>query len=359
MADTDTDDSQKTEQPTSRRLEKGRQRGQVAVSQEVKSWAVLTAGALGVLFLAPSLAHDIATFGRVFIEQPHALRVDADSVQTALMGLMLVVGRIVAPLIALIMVAALGVSLVQSGLLWAPAKIKPEFSKVSPLKGIKRLFSMRTLVEFGKGILKLSAVSVVAFGLAIPLLGDAALLPNLSVAVTLDRLHAIAISLIAGTVGVLTVVAGLDYMFQRYSFMKDMRMTRQEVRDEHKQSEGDPQIKARIRKLRAERAQRRMMAAVPEADVVITNPTHYAVALKYEMAAMAAPKLVAKGVDSLALRIREVAGEHDVPIVENPPLARALYASVELDEDVPPQHYQAVAEVIGYVMRLKGRIPWT
>ena len=165
----------------------------------------------------------------------------------------------------------------------------------------------------------------------------------------------IAILISAGTIAVMTAIAALDFMFQKYQFTKQMRMSKQEVKDEHKQSEGDPQVKARIRALRQQRARERMMAAVPEADVVITNPTHYAVALKYDMEEMPAPKLIAKGIDTLAFRIREVAEEHDIPIVENPPLARALHASVELDEEIPPEHFVAVAEVIGYVMRMKGK----
>jgi flagellar biosynthetic protein FlhB len=155
---------------------------------------------------------------------------------------------------------------------------------------------------------------------------------------------------------VLAVVAVLDYALQRYRFMQRNRMSKQEVKDELKQTDGDPAVKARIRKVRIERARRRMMAQVPEATVVITNPTHYAVALKYESGKMAAPICVAKGMDALALRIRAVAEEAEVPIVENPPLARALYASVELDEAVPPEHYKAVAQVIGYVMRLTGAL---
>jgi flagellar biosynthetic protein FlhB len=154
----------------------------------------------------------------------------------------------------------------------------------------------------------------------------------------------------------LLVVAAGDYGYQRWSFMKKMRMTKQEVRDEHKQMEGDPMIKARMRSMRRERARQRMMAAVPKSTVVVTNPTHYAVALKYEMDTMDAPILVAKGVELVALRIREIAQENDVPIVENPPLARALYATVELEQEVPQEHYKAVAEVIGYVMRLKGAL---
>jgi flagellar biosynthetic protein FlhB len=155
---------------------------------------------------------------------------------------------------------------------------------------------------------------------------------------------------------IVTVMAAADYVYQRWSFLQQMRMTKQEVKDEHKQTEGDPMIKSRLRSLRMQRARQRMMAAVPKASVVITNPTHYAVALKYDMDAMGAPILVAKGADLIALRIRELADENEVPIVENPPLARALFATVELDQEVPPEHYKAVAEVISYVMKLKGSL---
>ena len=223
----------------------------------------------------------------------------------------------------------------------------------------KNKFSMRQLVEFVKGIVKIVLVAVVAIGLAVPLFDDITLAPLTDLMWSLHRLHRIALWIIAGTVGVMTVIALLDYAFQKYSHTKKLKMTKQEVKDEYKQAEGDPQIKAQIRRIRTQRARQRMMAAVPTADVVITNPTHYAVALQYKMDEMAAPKLVAKGVDTLALRIRQVAEENDVPIVENPPLARALHAAVELDEEIPPEHFKAVAEVIGYVMRLRGKLPST
>ena len=155
----------------------------------------------------------------------------------------------------------------------------------------------------------------------------------------------------------LGVIAGLDYFWQRRRWLSRNRMSKQEMKEEFRQSEGDPAVKSKIRQLRQERARKRMMAAVPQATVVITNPTHYAVALKYESGKMAAPICVAKGVDALAFRIRAVAEENDVPVVENPPLARALYASIEVDEPVPPEHFKAVAQVIGYVFRLQGKLP--
>ena len=261
-----------------------------------------------------------------------------------------------APMFALFVVLAIVANVGQFGLIWSTKKVEPKPDKLNPLSGFKRIFSSQSLMEFVKGILKLTLVSVVAFGLSIPLLSDLELLPAISTGEALHRIHELAILMALATVGVMSAIAGLDYAYQRYAFMKQMRMSKQEVKDEHKQTEGDPQVKARIRSIRMDRARKRMMANVPKADVVITNPTHFAVALEYKMETMPAPKVVAKGQDFIALKIREIAEENEVPIVENPPLARALYNSVELDEEIPPEHFKAVAEVIGYVMRLKGKL---
>ncbi len=349
------DDSQKTEEPTDKKLSRARNKGQVASSQEVKSWVILLAGTFGIIFMSPAIANQIRLIGLPYLENVHAIPADFEGMRAAMASSFIEAGLAVAPLFLLIVIFAIGGNLMQFGLLFAPEKIKPELSKVSPLGGLKKMFSLRSLVEFGKGILKLSIVTAVALGITLPLLSDITLFPAYSMAAILDKILNIAILISAGTIAVMTAIAALDFMFQKYQFTKQMRMSKQEVKDEHKQSEGDPQVKARIRALRQQRARERMMAAVPEADVVITNPTHYAVALKYDMEEMPAPKLIAKGIDTLAFRIREVAEEHDIPIVENPPLARALHASVELDEEIPPEHFVAVAEVIGYVMRMKGK----
>lgn len=347
--------SSKTEDATPQRLQKGRERGQVAVSQEVKSWAILAAGTLGLVVLVPDALRSLAATGRFFLESSDAIMVDAASAQRGLGALVLSVGQDVALLFALVTIVALLAGVGQIGFLWAPSKVKPEFSKISVLKGAQRMVSLHSLVEFGKGIAKLVVVGAIAFALSLPLLADLELLLWMGAGDLMQRIGVVSVRMAGGTVAVMSLIAIADYLYQRHAFNAQMRMTRQEVRDEYKQSEGDPHIKARIRKLRSERAQRRMMAAVPKADVVITNPTHYAVALAYKMDSMAAPKVVAKGVDHLARRIREVAAEHDVPVIENPPLARALHATVDLDAEVPPEHYQAVAQVIGYVMRLKGQ----
>lgn len=349
------DDSQKTEDPTDKKLSNARQKGQVASSTEVKSWVVLLAGAAGILFMAPSIANQIRLISLPYLENVHAIPSDFEGMRAFMVHTFLDVGIALSPFFLLIVIFALAGNVLQFGLLFAPEKIKPDISKLSLIKGVKRLFSIRGVVEFLKGIMKLVIVATVAVGITLPVLDDMTLLPRYSLGEILNRIQDIAVLISLGTIAVMTAIATLDFAFQKYQFTQSMKMSKQEVKDEHKQSEGDPHVKARIRSLRQQRARERMMANVPEADVVITNPTHYAVALQYEIDSMSATRLVAKGVDTLAFRIREVAEEHDIPIVENPPLARALHASVELDEEIPAEHFVAVAEVIGYVMRLKGK----
>lgn len=351
------DDSQKTEEPTPKKIEKARGKGQVAMSQEVKSWIILLAAALALYIMAPPIMGNIRRTGRSILESAYAIPVDAANVHRLAIDVLTEVGLILAPLALLLVVVAVAGSMGQAGLLMAWSKIKPEASKISLIKGFKSKASIRQLVEFVKGVVKLSVVAVVAVGLAVPMFDGITLAPMTDLVSSLDRLHSIALWLVVGTVAVMTAIAVLDYTYQKYNYIKQLKMTKQEVKDEYKQAEGDPQIKAQIRRIRVQRARQRMMAAVPKADVVITNPTHFAVALEYKMEEMAAPKLVAKGIDTLALRIRQVAEENDVPVVENPPLARALYAAVDLDEEIPPEHFKAVAEVIGYVMRLRGKLP--
>ena len=350
------DDSQKTEDPSGRKLGKAREEGQVAQSQEIKSWLILAGGAGMLVFLAPGLAGDITAIGRRFIAASYAIPADFEHLRLTFGRALWETGLAMAPMFALFVVLAIVANVGQFGLIWSTKKVEPKPDKLNPLSGFKRIFSSQSLMEFVKGILKLTLVSVVAFGLSIPLLSDLELLPAISTGEALHRIHELAILMALATVGVMSAIAGLDYAYQRYAFMKQMRMSKQEVKDEHKQTEGDPQVKARIRSIRMDRARKRMMANVPKADVVITNPTHFAVALEYKMETMPAPKVVAKGQDFIALKIREIAEENEVPIVENPPLARALYNSVELDEEIPPEHFKAVAEVIGYVMRLKGKL---
>jgi flagellar biosynthetic protein FlhB len=256
--------------------------------------------------------------------------------------------------LALLVLAALAAGLVQNGFVFAGELIQPSLEKISLLGGFKRLFSAKSVVEFAKGLLKITIVGAAAVVAVVPELGDLDALTTYEPQAMLGRTQDLVFRLLVAVLSVMSVIAGIDYLYQRIEYRRRMRMSREEIKQEYKETEGDPIVRGRIRQIRQERAKQRMMAAVPKADVVLTNPTHYAVALSYKPA-MAAPVVVAKGVDSLALKIREVAREHAIPIVENPPLARALHEAVKIDEEIPSEHYMAVAKVIGYVMGLRQR----
>jgi flagellar biosynthetic protein FlhB len=349
------DDASRTEEPTSKRLDDAKKRGQVALSQDAKLWAALTASAILVGYWLPGAVLDLGRSLLPFLEAPERFTVDVDVGRSGFLHVTAMIGLFVAPLLFTLLVIAVASSLGQSGLIFAPQRIKPEFSKISPLKGLQRLFALRALIDFIKGMLKVVIVGAIATSLCLPLLRSAEASLGWSLMQLLSQLGRNATQMLGGAAAAMFIVAIFDFVFQWQSHRKQLRMTKQEVRDEYKQSEGDPHIKARVRRLRMERSRRRMMASVPDATVVITNPTHFAVVLKYDMTTMPAPKVVAKGADFLAQRIRSVAEESDVPIIENPPLARSLYATVEVDDEIPPEHYQAVAQVIGHVMRLDRR----
>ena len=349
------DSGQQTEEPSQRKLQQARKRGQVAQSREVNTWFMLMAGAGVVLFIGPTAATNMTTTLRAFLTLQHYI--DGDGIRWA--AIEATVGQIafilLLPLLIFVVAAAAG-TLLQVGLLFATEKLGFDISRISPLGGFKRLFSPKSGIEFLKSIAKVAAVAAVAGWMAIPSIGALDYMIREPIEYIPHELYKLMLKLLIGVLAVVTVLALFDFAYQRFSFMRSMRMSKQEVKEENKQAEGDPAIKARLRAIRMNRARKRMMAAVPKASVVITNPTHFAVALQYEMGESGAPKVVAKGADLVALKIREIAKEHDVPIVENPPLARALYAGVEIDREIPPEHYKAVAEIISYVFRLKGKL---
>src|SRR5579859_1989088 len=351
----DVDDSQRTEEPSGRKLGKARERGQVAQSREINNWFMIGTSLALVAFGGGPIARTIGLALRRYIESPHELSADG-ALGRALTNTLGTIGVALALPMILLVAAALAGSLIQTGLLFAPEKLTPKLENISPAKGFSRLFSMRGLIEFGKTLAKLAVVVAVVATLMRPELVRLPLMSGLDAAGMLGEIARLTGRMGLGVFIALTFIAILDYGFQRFSFMKSMRMSKQEVKEEFKQSEGDPMIRARLRQIRMERARKRMMAAVPTASVVVTNPTHVAVALKYELGADGAPTVVAKGAELVAARIREIATEHKVPIVENPPLARALYANVEVDQQIPSEHYKAVAEIIGYVFRLQGKL---
>jgi flagellar biosynthetic protein FlhB len=271
-------------------------------------------------------------------------------------SLLLQLGLVLGPLFGAMAMAALAGHVLQARPGFSPGKLAPDLSKVSPMAGFQRLFGLDGWMNLLKGLLKIAIVGMAVWTQVWPARGMLeAILGQTPGGVVADMGHLL-FKVLMAALAALAVIAMADYFLQHVQFMKRNRMSKQEIKEEYRQNEGDPHIKAKIRQLRQERAKRRMMAKVPGATVVLMNPTHYAVALQYESGKMAAPICVAKGVDAIALKIRAIAEDHDVPVVENPPLARALHASVEIDEPVPPEHYKAVAQVIGYVLRLQGKL---
>jgi len=349
----DQDDGQKTEEPSQRRLDEAHSKGQVASSRELNHALMLGAGALLVGILAPRVAGDLARALRRLLEHPQALRLTAAELDRVLMALLADVGGALL-LVALVLIgAALAGGLIQNGPIFSAAPLAPKLERLSPLAGTRRLFSLRSLIEFGKGVVKITLVGAAGVALLWPAAARIATAAELEPGALLGLLRELALRLLGGIALLVGLIALVDVLYQRFEHRKQLRMSRRDLQDEFKQTEGDPFIKARLRNLRMERARRRMMAEVPKATVVVTNPTHVAVALRYERT-MAAPTVVAKGLGSLAERIRSVARAHAVPVLQDPPLARALHAGVELGAEVPPAHYRAVAEVIGYVLRLRA-----
>jgi flagellar biosynthetic protein FlhB len=318
---------------------------------------VLGGGTLAIAIFGQWAAESFVRTFTVFIEQPDQLLVDPGAIMGLMRGTLIHMAMIFGPPIGFLVATALAAHLLQNRPSFSIERLMPDFGKISPLAGLKRLFGLDGVTNLLKGLVKIVIVGSVVWMTLWPMRGQLSLVLDESPAeMTGDMVHLLLRVLIA-VLSVLALVAVLDYMLQRYRFYQRNRMTKQELKEEFRQNDGDPLIKARIRKIRMEKARKRMMAAVPNATVVITNPTHYAVALQYEQGKMDAPLCVAKGTDALALRIRAVAEEHKVPVIENPPLARALYATVEIDETIPEEHYKAVAQVIGFVLKLTGKRP--
>jgi flagellar biosynthetic protein FlhB len=355
MAD-DRDDSQRTEEPTQRRLEEAEKHGDIVKSTEVTTFVVLLGATLTIAIFGHSTAMKFTDMFRMFLEQPDRIALDSTGVMSLFYHLVLALAILLGPIFAILALTGLGSHIVQHRPSVSLERIAPNFSKLSPLNGLKKMFGLDGIVNLGKGFIKIAIVGGVLWTVLWPQRGTLGGLLGAEPQQIAGAMIHLLIKLLTATLSVLAVIAVLDYVLQRYRFLQRNRMSKQEIKEEYRQTEGDPAVKAKVKQIRQERARRRMMAAVPEATVVIMNPTHFAVALKYESGKMAAPVCVAKGVDALALRIREVAEEHEVPVVENPPLARALYATVEIDEPVPSEHYKAVAQVIGYVMKLTGKI---
>ena len=349
----DDDEASKTEEPSERKISKAKEEGDIAISQDAKSFIMLL-GMLFVIWLVlPLMFKWFYMFSLKFVENPDAIPTDGRYIRLLLYNTVIALMKILGIPFAIFMVLGIFASVAQTGFVYAPKKLEPNWNKLNIFAAMTQFINIKKIVESLKGIIKITVIAFIGVLVIRPYLEKVNLMPGMETMAILSFIHKIVVLLIFTVVIAVLVIAVADYAYQKYQHLKKLRMTKQEVKDEYKQMEGDPLVKSRIRQVRMERARHRMMDAVPRADVVIVNPTHYAVALEYKMEKMDAPVVVAKGLDNLALRIREIAEEHDIPIVENPPLARALFASAELDQTIPPEHYKAVAEVIGYVMQLK------
>jgi flagellar biosynthetic protein FlhB len=346
---------ERSEDPTQKRLDDALERGDVAKSQEVNTWFIIAGATLILLAFSNQMGGGLQTSLRGLIANAHDIPVDGR-------GLMHMTERLGAEVLAaiaipfvLLALAAIAGNIIQHRLVWSFEALKPKLNKISPGAGLKRLFSKQALANFAKGLAKIGVLGTVMAALLWPERHRLDTLVTVEPAAILPLTKSLALGVMGSVVAILAIIAAADYLFQYRQWFERQKMSLQEIKDEFKQTEGDPTAKGRIRQLRIARMRKRMMAAVPKASVIITNPTHYAVALQYDRG-MNAPVCLAKGVDAVALKIREIAALHKIPVVENPPLARALHATVEIDREIPVEHYKAVAEVIGYVMRLRRAI---
>ena len=340
----------KTEEATPRKLEQARQKGDGAKTMDLASFATLAAATGVILTLGGWLSRNMAAQLTPFFSHPDAMRLEGGG-GVEILKYAMMAG---APALLIVLLSAAGAgalaNIAQSGLRLTPDKLKPDFSKLSIPKGLARIYGPDGLMQFVKSLVKIIITSLIAWSILKPVIPQlytlSALAPAAIIPFSMDIIKRLVFAVAASTL----VIAAADWLWQRQRFMVRMRMTLQEVKEDYKQTEGDPHVKARLKQLRYQKARQRMMQAVPGATVVVMNPTHYAVALKYEQGESAAPTCVAKGLDSLALKIRAVAEEAGVPVIEDPPLARALYASVDIDEMIPAAHYEAVAKIIGFIL---------
>ncbi|PWC49863.1 flagellar biosynthesis protein FlhB [Azospirillum sp. TSA6c] len=351
----EADESSKTEDPTGKKLDEAHKQGQFAMTREAANWLMVAAMLVVLVSILPGTLKGMVFRLNYYFENLDRITFDRAGVGALLFRVMSDAMWALWLPILLFVVAGVMSTIGQTGFHVSWELISPKFGKLNPLPGLMNMFKANQGVELLKSIVKLGVVGGVAYMALVPMFGGIEAYIGIDIVAMLLQMDGLAHRLLVWVLVVLTFIAAGDFVWQKQQFDKKMKMTKQEVKDEHKQQEGDPVVKGRIRQIRFERARKRMMAAVPNADVVVTNPTHFAVALKYDPTQMGAPMVLAKGVDQVAFKIREIAESNNVPVIENPPLARALYAACDIDAEVPSEHYRAVAEVITYVFKLKGR----
>ena len=346
----------KSEKPTAKRRQQSREKGQVAKSQELSGAMVLMAGLLAFLLFGSYIYSQVYGFTGFMLGNLAQLTINRDNVLSMLGQWSYFFFATIAPILLFVVLAAIVFNIVQVGFMWAPSRLKPDLKKINPLKGFKRFFSKRIIFDLFKNIMKLVVVGVVAYATVssewehLSQLGDRA-----EVASIMVYLMEVCFKIFWRAVLAMLILAVIDWVYQKYDFEKNLKMSKQEIKDEFKQSEGDPHVKARIRSLQRDAARKRMMSSVPEADVVITNPTHLAVALAYRPGEMDAPHVVAKGANLVAEKIKKLAYEAGVPVIEDKPLAQALYKMAEVGQRIPFEMYEAVATILAHVYRQKNK----
>ncbi len=353
----DIEGQEKTEQATPKKLEESRQKGQVAKSIEINSFVVFSAGLILLLLFKNFIGNNLTAFSRYIFDSLDALTINKDVVQLYALKGVLFLFTCISPVLIGIVVFALISNIGQVGFKLSFKALKPETSKLNILNGFKRVFfSSRTFAEVLKTLLKFGIVALFTYLVVKKYVVEAPGLIDFSIPQILDYILDGSTSLIIKLSLLFAVIALADFVFQKYKFKKDMMMTKQEVKEEHRQAEGDPMVKGKIKSKMLTAARMRMMHEVPKADVVITNPTHFAVALKYDALKNSSPKVVAKGVDEVAQKIKDIAKKHNVPIHEDKELARSLYRLCDVGDEIPESLFHAVAKVLAYIYSMKGKI---
>lgn len=354
MAEDAPDKDERTEPASEKKLEDARKKGSVAKSQDLNSAVMLLFGFFTLLVMGGTAVEQMSAVLRRTLSEAPMMTIDHGSIGTIFSGAMTDLGMILLPMLAVFFVVGFVANVAQVGLKFSPEALAPKWGRLNPLAGIKKvMLSSHSAVELVKGIVKTIVLGIIGYTVIDDLIADAVTLVDSDIR-SIARFLVAATSEVVIKVGVAyAVIAAADYFYQKFEFAKNMRMTKQEVKDEYRMNEGDPQVKGRIKTIQRQIAYKRMMTDVPTANVVVTNPTHFAVALKYESGKMSAPKVVAKGADLIALKIKEIAKAHNVPIVEDKPLARALYAAADVGDDIPEKLFQAVAQILAYIYRLK------
>jgi len=350
----ESDGQEKTEQPTGKKLEDSRNEGQVAKSTEINSFAVFSTGLFTLFLSQKAIGNNIYNFSYSIFGSLDNLSISRDTVQMYFIKWALFLFQAILPVLLSICVVSIVASVSQVGLKFSWKVIKPKASKFNVLANAKNLlFSSRSLIEILKAIVKLAIVALLSYSVIEKLVVESMDLAELSVGEIAKFMIEACYALVWRISLVYTVFAAADYLYQRYKHNQDLMMTKQEIKEEYKQSEGDPLVKAKIKKIQIAASRRRMMQDVPTADVVITNPTHFAVALRYDMDRDNAPKVVAKGVDAVAQRIKKIAVENNVPLHEDRELARALFKQCEIGDTIPSQLFKAVAQILAYIFNIR------